>query len=228
MSPEQHCVTSHVILCVCVLPSLMEVRASDMKGVVMCSWGTWTWLAEGKWSTSSPWALQAAESLFATWDQTSDVGWPLGWKHSSHWSCCSGHSTLSALDLSFCEESLWVWDMVCVCKGRTSRCPSSLGQLAIPLSPDDTPLHCVLPPPPHFLMYCGWTIWGAQLWLWRSETPWSPSPPFRRGQCCTPVGWPAPWLGCCRGCLPGLSHPPSPGIFRHLTFSISIYEALQI
>lgn len=148
--------------------------------------------------------------------------------HSPHWSCCSGHSTLSALDLSFCEESLWVWDMACVCKGRTSRCPSSLGQLAIPVSPDDTPLHYVLPPLPHFLRYCGWTVWGAQLWLWRSKTPWSPSPPFRRGQCCTPIGWPAPCLGCCSGCLPGFSHPPSPAIFRHLTFMISIYEALQI
>ena len=75
--PEQPCMTSHVFfLCIYVLPSLLEVGTSDVMRWSY-SWGTGMWLAEGKWSTSRPWALQAAECLFATWDQIRDLAFGL-------------------------------------------------------------------------------------------------------------------------------------------------------
>ena len=70
-------ITCFFFLCVYDLPSLMEVGTCDVMRVVVCSWRTGMWLAEGKRSTSRPWALQAADCLFATWDQIRDLAFGL-------------------------------------------------------------------------------------------------------------------------------------------------------
>lgn len=123
MSPEQHRVTSHVTLCVCALPSLMEAGACDIMGVVCVAEGQEPgWLKEnGPCPVLGQWRW-----LNTCWQHAIKlVMWAGLWggnTHSSYWFSCSGHSTLSALDLSVSQDSLWVWEVACVCKGRSSRC----------------------------------------------------------------------------------------------------------
>lgn len=100
------------------------------------------WLAERKRSTSRPRALQAAECLFATWDQTRDLAFGLG--------TLILHIDPQGSASQLLQNSLWVRDTACVCKGRTRRCPFSLGQLAIPTSPEDTLFPLLVHPFPAF------------------------------------------------------------------------------
>ena len=210
--------TTHFFLCVYVLPSLLEVGTSDMMGVVVCSWGTWMWLAEGKRSTSRPWALQAAECLFATWDQTRDLAFGLGTLilHVDPQGSASQllPGLLVGLGYGLClqRENL-----------QMSFLSGSAGH------PDLTwghSLHSACPPLPRFLKY------GEQ-----SGEPSSESGDLRHlghqvllpgGGSAAPTGWPAPWPGCCGGPLPRFFSLPSTGIVRHLSFLILLYGALEI
>lgn len=90
---------NYMSLYVYVLPSLMEVGASDMMGW-SCSWRAWALLAEWKMVHVGELKVLIMFSI----DQNSDVRWPVGvWGliYSSHWASCSGNSTLSSLVFAF-------------------------------------------------------------------------------------------------------------------------------
>lgn len=98
-SPEQPHVALPVILC---FHPIFSDRggASDLMGVVLCSWGEHG-LLMGKGSCQR--ALEVVEYLLATWDQTSEVGRPVqvgGLPRSSHWSL-HWQEHPCALDLAF-------------------------------------------------------------------------------------------------------------------------------
>lgn len=141
--PEQPCMTPHIFFCASMF-YLLCWRWGHL------TWWGWSCVAEGRecgWLKESgpPPGHGHCRLLNVCLQHEIKLEiWPLGWEHSFF------TSTLRALHLSFCQDSLWVWDTACVCKGRTCRCPFSLGQLAIPTSPEDTLFTLLVHPFPAF------------------------------------------------------------------------------